>query len=319
MTPVSAEDLVRFAEDAGARGDQAQRSVDLLTERGYLVEADDPAVDSIHRDLQRWRAAGWGAAADYHFLTYGYPFEHYKDGHVSAVDYERMVRYSAEAVDVERATTRRDEAVRVVPLPAPEAGLAPEPADAAWLTSEVHSSQLDLQGLADLTALLVCPTGWSALPWPGALPLLLKTTPSGGARHPTEVYLMTSGIDGLRDGCYHAAALEGSFELLDELLDSAEVHRDVLGSDAPLGSWVLVLYTSAVRRNWYRYREPRTFRTIHMDVGHLMATCEALARSRSLSVAHHRHIDASAAARWCRVDPLVEVPIAASVLGEVER
>jgi hypothetical protein len=41
---------------------------------------------------------------------------------------------------------------------------------------------------------------------------------------------------------------------------------------APFDVKCLVAITSVFDRNMYRYREPRTFRTVHMDVGHLATT-----------------------------------------------
>jgi hypothetical protein len=49
--------------------------------------------------------------------------------------------------------------------------------------------------------------------------------------------------------------------------------REKNSDSSALGAIVL---TSVFERNMYRYREPRTFRTFHMDVGHILATIEML-------------------------------------------
>lgn len=45
-------------------------------------------------------------------------------------------------------------------------------------------------------------------------------------------------------------------------------------SRAPFQVAAIVMVTCVFERNMYRYREPRTFRTVHMDAGHLAETFE---------------------------------------------
>ncbi len=58
-----------------------------------------------------------------------------------------------------------------------------------------------------------------------------------------------------------------------------------------LSDWspeALVVVTGVFARNMYRYREPRTLRTVFMDAGHLIGTLEmAAARVGVRSFVHH--------------------------------
>jgi SagB-type dehydrogenase family enzyme len=109
---------------------------------------------------------------------------------------------------------------------------------------------------------------------PDRAPLIRRTSPSGGARHPTEGYLVVAGVPGLADGSYHFGTLD------------YKLRRVPLAAAMPTqlrrGEATIVL-TSYFWRNMYRYREPRTFRTVHMDVGHIVATLELAAAGLGLS------------------------------------
>lgn len=97
-------------------------------------------------------------------------------------------------------------------------------------------------------------------------PWLRRTSPSGGARHPTEaVLLLPVGRIGLGRGAYY---FDGRTEALiavrdgryDESLDA--LSRDEIG----------VLLTSRVERAMWRYREPRALRPVVIDAGHIALT-----------------------------------------------
>ena len=51
---------------------------------------------------------------------------------------------------------------------------------------------------------------------------------------------------------------------------------------ASFDPFALIVLTSRFSRNMYRYREPRTFRTVHMDVGHLSGSVMLLASAIGL-------------------------------------
>ncbi len=86
-----------------------------------------------------------------------------------------------------------------------------------------------------------------------------RTSPSGGARHPTECFVLL----GHRKMLAYYNWYEDVFRV--DPTESAEKER--VWEEAPLAT---VYLGSRVERNMYRYRESRTFRTIHMDVGHIL-------------------------------------------------
>lgn len=104
--------------------------------------------------------------------------------------------------------------------------------------------------------------------------VLKKTSPSGGALHPTEAYLIVQRVDGVAPGLYHYHAGEHALEPLpgpDDL--SAFARLAVAGqywfADAP----VLVVLAPRFARNFWKYRNhAKAYRTVILDVGHLSQT-----------------------------------------------
>ena len=121
--------------------------------------------------------------------------------------------------------------------------------------------------------------------------VLKKTSPSGGALHPTECYLVARGVEGLPRGLYHYQPVDHALQPLplDEalVLADADRHVDAQGMDAlDFLAWIAVggqqwfaeaqaLCVLAPRfvRNYWKYRNhPKAYRVCILDVGHLSQT-----------------------------------------------
>ncbi len=121
--------------------------------------------------------------------------------------------------------------------------------------------------------------------------VLKKTSPSGGALHPTECYLIARKVEGLPPGLYHYRPVDHALQPLplDEsrVLAEAGRHADAQGMDAlEFLAWIAVggqqwfadapvLCVLAPRfvRNFWKYRShPKAYRVCILDVGHLSQT-----------------------------------------------
>lgn len=101
---------------------------------------------------------------------------------------------------------------------------------------------------------------------------ILKTSPSGGARHPIEVYPLVLRVDGIEPGFYHYSverhALDplraGSFaDLAVELCRGQPWVRD---------AGALFLMTAVLERSMWKYRCGHAYRVLLLDAGHLGQT-----------------------------------------------
>lgn len=102
--------------------------------------------------------------------------------------------------------------------------------------------------------------------------LACKTSPSGGARHPIEAYLLALKVEGLQRGVYHYAADTHELEWLRDL-----PRKRFLQSLTPTQGWwsdaaAMVLLTAVFARDYWKYPLPRAYRAVLIDAGHLCQT-----------------------------------------------
>lgn len=320
--PTTVDEIVREIEGVlGIRPDtDVPAIVQWLIASDYLVHPSDPQAIATARWVEEWADRGWRAAAYYHARTFGYPFESYDVHGNSAEDTRRMVAYNAEEPDDDRAKAPVKGSRLTYGFSLPST--THEAEQSASRGAPPASRPFNRVNVSELLALVAAPVATAAMTYTGAAPLLRKTSPSGGGRHPTEFYLVTNGVTGLDDAVYQVAAVECCLSSLDQMTTStSEFLGRVLPNEVKVldDRWALLLYSSMFGRNRYRYREPRTFRTVHMDVGHLMTTCAYVGRSRGWDVQQIQHLDGARLAHELGLNLYVECPIAGSLLTPARR
>lgn len=101
--------------------------------------------------------------------------------------------------------------------------------------------------------------------------LVRKSIPSGGSRHPSELFVEVVRSPMVEAGLWHYRAARRQLQRV-----SSAVTEHEFDSDA---DWVLRTHiVSVVRRAMFRYRDPRSFRAILVDAGHADAQLEAMAK-----------------------------------------
>src|SRR5437764_14249341 len=104
----------------------------------------------------------------------------------------------------------------------------------------------------------------------GRLPL--KTSPSGGARHPIEAYVLALRVVGLHRGLYHYAPDSHCLELLKPGASSQQVIRLLAGQSWYGSVAAVVLMTAVFPRDQWKYQYPRAYRAVLLDAGHVCQT-----------------------------------------------
>ena len=108
----------------------------------------------------------------------------------------------------------------------------------------------------------------------------LRTAPSGGARHPLELYVFVNSVEGLKPGLYHYLALENRLERLGCRVNQADqltyaLAGQVFAGNAP----VCLVWTAVPYRSEGRYDE-HGHKDILLDAGHscqnVYLACEEL-------------------------------------------
>ena len=116
-------------------------------------------------------------------------------------------------------------------------------------------------------------------------PYILKTSPSGGARHPIEVYPIVLNVVGIAPGLYHYSVRKHSLALLREG-DFRQTAIDMLAKQPWVGRAAAVfLMTALVSRSMWKYRHDHAYRVLLLDAGHLGQTLQLICTQLGVAAA----------------------------------
>lgn len=284
-TPLAVELLDFF--DSGRTIAQAQRRFDRLpageVERAVRALERHRLLLRVERRDARAVLEGWTrwnpAAGFFHFATKDVAFEEAGEGPTSAGRPPSWVKR------VEGAPS-----VRLPPIAA--TGAFPRVLRERRTWRRFADERVRLDQLATLLGLTFRLR--RRAPGPGMPRIALRTSPSPGARHALEAYVLATRVQGLRRGLYHYVA--DRHEL--ERIRGTASRRDLLAY-LPTQDWyadaaALVLITAVFPRVWWRYDYPRAYRAVLIEAGHfcqtflLTATWLGLAPFCSMALADSR-------------------------------
>jgi SagB-type dehydrogenase family enzyme len=102
--------------------------------------------------------------------------------------------------------------------------------------------------------------------------LLRRTSPSGGARHPGEVYLLALRVEGLAQGLYHYDSLHHRLEKIRRVAAAKKAVEYSAGHEFLERAAALFIMTAVFPRVMWKYRFARAYRVVLLDAGHLCQT-----------------------------------------------
>jgi SagB-type dehydrogenase family enzyme len=145
---------------------------------------------------------------------------------------------------------------------------------------EFSRRPVDLQQLGTLMGLSFGAQSW--LDMPGIGRTVLKTSPSGGSRHPIEAYVLAVRVKGLDRGLYHYNAATHRLELLHPRASASQLVGYLNGQSWFRDASVLVLMTAIFGRTQWKYPASRAYRVVLADAGHVCQTFCLVATSLGL-------------------------------------
>jgi SagB-type dehydrogenase family enzyme len=213
--------------------------------------------------IANWK--DWSPAASFfHFST--------KDAHAPRApeDSVRALRRRARKNPMPSSLKHYPGAKRIV-LPAPEVeGEFPGVLLKRRTWRRFSHRTLELKQLSTLLGLTFGVQWWVDLRGIGRV--ALKTSPSGGARHPIEAYVLALRVQGLPRGLYHYNAGAHRLELLRGGAQPAQVTRYLNGQRWFSAAAAVVLMTGVFARTQWKYPSSRAYRVVLADAGHLGQT-----------------------------------------------
>ncbi len=139
--------------------------------------------------------------------------------------------------------------------------------------------------------------------------LLTKTSPSAGARHPIECYVLAWNVSGLAPGLYHYSVRRDGLECL----HAGDLRRQAVGA-ASGQEWVagaafVCVLTAVVDRVFWKYPCSDSYRLFLLDAGHIAQTFCLLATAAGLGPFTTAAIQQSRIERLLRIDGVAEFPV----------
>ena len=234
-----------------------------LVDARLLLECGSP--ESVRDDLLACAWKPWLPEGAYHFLT--------KDAPYVGGDWTLEQKMRVVPSTLPPSVFKKTEGAESIALPRHEI----DDTDSFFQTLHARRTQREFsQALASLESISkLLQTTWGVQGYIetkhfGTLPL--KTSPSGGARNPIEVYLMALKVAGLDPGLYHYEARDHALEKISS--EASPQMARTYCADQPFVARCAALFimTGVFSRSMWKYHHPRAYRVVLLDAGHLGQT-----------------------------------------------
>ena len=249
-----------FATFASIPRQNLRQTLGLLVTQTFL----DRVTAKPPRDgdpLESWKA--WGpAAAFFHFAT--------KDGSYESEQVSRKRLAAKARVEPPSPPTKTYGPANRTPLPRVHGSGELETVLRARRTwRRFSAAPIDSSALATLLGLTWGVQEWAETPI-GAC--ALKTSPSGGARHPIEVYLLARRVSGIAPGVYYYDPDTHELVLVKRGLTARRLEAYLAGQSCYANAPAVFVMTAVFARTQWRYEFPRAYRVVLLEAGHLCQT-----------------------------------------------
>jgi SagB-type dehydrogenase family enzyme len=234
-----------------------------LVEYGLLLTKDSPEAEHDSRIAKEW--SDWLPEGSFHFST--------KD-----VAYVDRSSWSADRLRSIIPETPQPKFVKTIKgakkIVLPARAFFDSEFIRVLMARKTHrrfsKQKLPLETVAQLLHLVWGVAGHRYSPRFGKL--FHKTSPSGGARHPGEVYLMALRVKGLTVGLYHYQPTTHQLQMISTNTSRKKAGLYCAGQHFAGNAAALFLMTAVFRRTMWKYQFARAYRVVLLDAGHLCQT-----------------------------------------------
>jgi len=252
-----------IAHFGGYKPRSVRSAISQLVKHGLLLLKDSPEAVQDSRIAKEW--SDWLPEGSFHFATKDVP---YVDR--SGWSLDRLKSIMPKMPQPEFVKTTRG--AKRVPLPAPTS--VDSEFTRVLMARKTHrrfsKKKLPLETVSQLLYLVWGVTGYLYSPRFGKL--FHKTSPSGGARHPGEVYLMALRVNGLRPGLYHYQPATHQLEIISTNTSREKAWLYCARQHFVRNAAALFLMTAVFPRTLWKYQHARAYRVVLLDAGHLCQT-----------------------------------------------
>ena len=239
------------------------RSATASLVRQTFLESSDRKENPIERSMQSWQH--WNPAAGFlHFSTKDVAYE--SDPSVLRTHLRQLIRAQPRTTAVKRYRYAKQ-----IALPQPRTeGEFPRVLTERRTWRRFSSDAISAADLGTLLGLSWGVQEWAQAPGLGRFPL--KTSPSGGALHPIEAYVLARNVEGISPGWYHYDAERHKLEFLRRGATGKQITDYLAGQEWFSGAAAVVMMTAVFPRTQWKYKFARAYRAVLAESGHLCQT-----------------------------------------------
>jgi SagB-type dehydrogenase family enzyme len=236
-----------------------------LVQESFLQQSSlrNPPADLREKALQNWKA--WNPAAGFfHMQT--------KDSYSAEISAEE-IRRTEELLGSGRepVPVKRYPGPKTINLQRKEySGEFPRVLRERRTWRKFGSPPIAKDVVARLLHLSFGVQGWMRVPEGGRF--AQKTSPSGGALHPAEAYVLVQKVSGIPRGIYHYDAVGYRLQKIRRGASPAEIQKLLAGQWWFRGAAIVVFLTAIFQRTQWKYDYPRAYRAVLAEAGHLCQT-----------------------------------------------
>lgn len=148
---------------------------------------------------------------------------------------------------------------------------------------------------------------------------IIKTSPSGGARHPIEVYPIIRNVQGIDPGIYHYEVETNSIVLLGKYPGEKTINKLFSGQYWVETAAVSFFFTAILPRSMWKYDHSRAYRVVMLDAGHIGQTFHLAGTALGLGVFTTAAIQDRKIEKFLQLDGIEEIVVYAGAIGNPEK
>ena len=256
----------------------------LVSDLAELVDVPVPRIERLRAAeiLTETATLACNFTSLYHALTFDYPFQDYSTAEWREKDHATMEAYASLWPPPEVHTAY---AGKRLPLPSASV-MFDEFADGS---NGSHQSRI-----ATVLQFAFRPTGKIESSF---MTCLKRTSPSGGARHPTDGFLIVGeDTDGLVRGVYAYDSASNQLVLQENI-------------QPPSSKGIGIAIRSSVERAMWRYRDIRAYRPVLLDAGHIIEAIIQASTALGFSPSLHLPQPRTADLPWLKQPEFVHIAL----------
>ncbi len=243
-------------------GESVARAIVQLIDAQLLFEYRSAEQQRDELLSSTW--APWLPEGGFHFLTKDTPYVH-----ADAPIEEKLKALSSAPMPPQFKTVRSGQVIRL-----PHHKVARDAFFETLHARRTHRAfgrgRVSLENISKLLQTTWGVQGYFEAMDFGKLPY--KTSPSGGARHPGEVYLMALNVEGLERGMYHYQARDNRLARLPTKVNPRKVRAYCADQPYFSGAAAVFIMTAVFARTMWKYGRARAYRVVLLETGHLCQT-----------------------------------------------